>query len=472
MPELLKRPAAQVAAVLAAVALVKVVLSLELELHQLEAYYWMYAQHPQLSYYDHPGLVGWMIWLSTAVFGHSTLGVRAIPIALSAGGTWLVFLAGRRLYDDKTGRMAALLTALVPLAFENSTEASPDVPLIFFWAATMWAMSHVLTGGSAAWWYAAGFFLGGGMLSKYFGIFIAVGVVAFVVLSPEHRHWLKRKEPYLACLIAFAVFSPTLIWNAQNGWESLRYQSQGRIEEGSGFKVKYVRDFVVRQFALLTPAVCLWTWGGGLRTLGRWKTAPAADRFAAMMCMPLLLFMFAMAFTRSVRPHWTAPAVAASLLLCAAFVERGGPAGRRLHWATAAVAGAVWVLAPIAIAFWPRAELTGWTQLADEVKKRSPGFVMSRDYHDAAQLGYMCRPVTSVDFTAVGHGSKSFPSWWVPANHAAQRAVVVYRFRDYPANLDAIKARFDRVSEPEPVEVGRFREKEKYLIVVAEGYKP
>jgi hypothetical protein len=60
----------------------------------------------------------------------------------------------------------------------------------------------------------------------------------------------------------------------------------------------------------------------------------------------------------------------------------------------------------------------------------------------------------------------------VPGRHAAQRAVVVYRLKDYPANLEAIKARFDRVSEPETVEVGRFREKEKYLIVVAEGYKP
>src|SRR5215217_3462094 len=28
-----------------------------------EAYYWMYAQHPAMSYFDHPPMVAWVIWL-------------------------------------------------------------------------------------------------------------------------------------------------------------------------------------------------------------------------------------------------------------------------------------------------------------------------------------------------------------------------------------------------------------------------
>ena len=34
-----------------------------------EAYYWTYAQHPDLAYFDHPPMMAWLIWLGTAVFG-------------------------------------------------------------------------------------------------------------------------------------------------------------------------------------------------------------------------------------------------------------------------------------------------------------------------------------------------------------------------------------------------------------------
>ena len=36
-----------------------------LPLFAQEAYYWCYAQHPALSYFDHPPMVAWMIWLGT-----------------------------------------------------------------------------------------------------------------------------------------------------------------------------------------------------------------------------------------------------------------------------------------------------------------------------------------------------------------------------------------------------------------------
>ncbi|MEO8991685.1 MAG: glycosyltransferase, partial [Nitrosospira sp.] len=41
-----------------------------------EAYYWNYAQHMDLSFYDHPPMVAWLIWLGTAIFGNSEFGVR------------------------------------------------------------------------------------------------------------------------------------------------------------------------------------------------------------------------------------------------------------------------------------------------------------------------------------------------------------------------------------------------------------
>ena len=34
-----------------------------------ETYYWNYSRHLDIGYLDHPPMVGWLIWLGTAVFG-------------------------------------------------------------------------------------------------------------------------------------------------------------------------------------------------------------------------------------------------------------------------------------------------------------------------------------------------------------------------------------------------------------------
>ena len=67
----------------------------KMELLPEEAYYWTYAQHPALSYYDHPPMVAWTIQLGTALFGDNELGVRMATIILAMGGTILIFLISR-----------------------------------------------------------------------------------------------------------------------------------------------------------------------------------------------------------------------------------------------------------------------------------------------------------------------------------------------------------------------------------------
>ena len=41
-----------------------------------EAYYWYYSLYPDLSYFDHPPMVAYSIWLGTNLFGKSIFGVK------------------------------------------------------------------------------------------------------------------------------------------------------------------------------------------------------------------------------------------------------------------------------------------------------------------------------------------------------------------------------------------------------------
>jgi 4-amino-4-deoxy-L-arabinose transferase-like glycosyltransferase len=467
------RPATHVVGAILLLASIKIALAASVELRAHEAYYWLYAQHPALGYFDHPGMIGWIVWLSTTLFGDSPLGVRMVPIAAGSLAAWLVFLAGRQLYDERTGRLAALLTALVPMMFTYGTLATPDAPLLLFSSATLWAMAHALTAGRLTWWLAAGAFLGGAMLSKYQAILLAVGLLAFLVLSRDQRGWLRKQEPWLAALVAIVVFSPTLIWNAQHGWQSLRFQAGRPVEEGIRLGWKHLVAFTGSQFVLVTPVVCAWAWTAAARVAAGWRSASWSDRLCLSLGLPILGLFGVLALFRPIHEDWTLPAYPAILTLGAAAVERDGRWVKRLHWATLAVLSVAYLALPVVAALVPGDQRAPWAQLAEAVRQRKPDFVIAHHYHHASQLAYQLRPLPAVDLTAVGRGGKSFPHWWEAHRLAAGRAVIVYAADAYPDGLEQARQRFERVEEPEPIVVRRWGGKPRhFLLVRAVGYRP
>lgn len=462
------RPAVQVLAMIGAVTLLKAAIAGLAPLQSIEAYHWMYAKHPALGYFDHPAMIGWWGWLSTALLGDGRIGVRAIPLAAGALGAWWVFLAGRKLADERAGRLAAALYLLVPMTFMYSASATPDAPALLFWAGTLWTLSHALFGGRPAWWLAAGLFVGAAMLSKYHAVFLAGGVSLFLLASSEARGWLRRPWPWVAGLLALAVFSPTLVWNARHGWPSLAYQGVERFRESKGFEPGEAPMYLIKQLAWATPFVAAWMWVGGIGILARWKASRPQDRLLACLSMPLLFFFVLLALVRTVRPHWAAPAYAPGVVL-AATAALGSLWGRRL------LVGSAAVLAVATAAAVPAAAVKvedSWAHLATRLAGERYDFVLARDYHDAAQLAYHLRPAPACDFTAVGRDHKAFPWWWNAAEHAGRDAIVVWEKKDWPDKLELVKARFEGVSEPVEVTVPRTLEKPATFVVVrAMGYR-
>jgi dolichol-phosphate mannosyltransferase len=458
------RAALRLLSVIVGAAVVKAVLCLQLELTSVESYLWICAQHPAAGYFDYPGMAAWMIGISTFVFGNSVLGVRMVTLIVGALSAWIVFLAARRLYDDRTALRAGLLMALVPLFFAFGAEATPDAPLLLFWSATLWALAHVFAGDAPRWWYGAGLFLGLALDSKYHALFLGVGTLLFLLGSPDRRAWLRRREPYLAALIALAVFSPTLVWNARNGWESFWYQGVQRFGE-SPFRAKELLTFPTSQFLLLTPFVCVWAWGSGLKTVARWKASAWQDRFLAALGMPVLLFFLAVLLTRTIRGHWPAPGYVSLTILCASRFARG-----KLYVATIGVLLALYAAAPVVSAFVPREWRTGWAQLAAEVTRLRPDFVIGREHHLASQMGVHLRPLPA---TVLGRPGKSFPHWWRGAEFSGKDAVIITDPKHFPEERGLMSLAFERVEEPLPVSVVRFGgRREEYLLVRARGYRP
>lgn len=271
-----------------------------------EAYYWMYAQHPDLGYFDHPPMVAWVIKLGTLLFGDTEFGVRVVGAALMFGTSALMYAFGRTWFGTRAGLLGAISLHVLPLYFGTGFIATMDAPLLFFWSLCLVGVSRALKG--SAWgWYAAGVALGGALLSKYTGIFLAVGTVTAVVLHRPWRRHLRSAHPYLAIALAITLFSPVIIWNARHDWASFRFQFIERFV-GQSFNVNFVLTFLLYQLTALTPLLlwgCVALYARVLRTRRRLLTSRWL--VAVSFSLPMLSLMAYKSLRYEVHLNWTLP---------------------------------------------------------------------------------------------------------------------------------------------------------------------
>ena len=283
------------------------------ELLEEEAYYWNYARHMDIGFLDHPPMVAALIWLGTAVFGDTEFGVRACALATWLVGAWFVNRYACRSLDRAIAFRALILYSILPFFFWTGLVLTPDAPLVACWAAVLYHLHRALIGGEARGWLWVGLWLGLGMLSKYTIALLGPAALVFMLVDDRARTWFFRPQPYLAVLLALAVFSPVIAWNMQHDWASFAFQSQGRVSDVSVFTTHRLVGAVL---LLITPAGVIALCHFLLR--GR----PVLERFFAgsgngragrehrfILCMVLVPLSVFLAFSlfKEVKLNWTGP---------------------------------------------------------------------------------------------------------------------------------------------------------------------
>ncbi len=110
-----------------------------------------------------------------------------------------------------------------------------------------------MTGEDAKYWYAWGAVLGLGLLSKYTMILMVPMFAGFLALSPQHRFWFTRKEPYIAGSVALILFSPVLFWNNQHHWVSFVYQLNQGFSPKHKMIILKLLEYLGGQAGVVTP---------------------------------------------------------------------------------------------------------------------------------------------------------------------------------------------------------------------------
>lgn len=297
-----------------------------------EAYYWMWSRHLAGGYYDHPPMVALVIRAGTLIAGDTELGVRLVSVLLALPMSFAVFRTAAILFGGQ--RVAATATILLNITLMTAVGTlivTPDSPSLVASAFVLFFLAKVLETGQGAWWLAVGVAVGCALLSKYTSLFFGPAILLWVAVVPKQRSWLLSPWPYLGAVVAFAIFSPVIIWNAEHEWLSFLKQISGRIKV-EDFRPAFIAELVPTQVAFATPFVFI-LGAMGLHALARRQAGAMSSRVLinAMFWTITAYFVWHSLHAR-VEADWFAPvypplAIAAAV---AAHLVRWEPREQRL----------------------------------------------------------------------------------------------------------------------------------------------
>ena len=301
------------------VTVLKLVLSSLAGLGDSEALYAVYGLHPQGGYLDHPPMIGWIVRITTAIFGTSAVAVRLGPILLFPLTAMLLYDLTLRLSSSpRAAFLSVVILCATPVTFLGGLAATPDAPSAFLWMLGSWLLvvhvtKDVPSRKPALHGALIGLVLGVAMLAKYTNALLLLAFVVYVLV--HRRKWLLS---YLlpALVVAQLCALPVLLWNHANGWSSFLHRLVWTQEE-AGFSLRNVGALLGGQLLYVSPVIMVLV---VLAMVDLWKDR-ARDDVSRLLCLvvwiPAALLWVLCLWSRVAEPHWPAVAYLPVLALLA-----------------------------------------------------------------------------------------------------------------------------------------------------------
>ncbi len=447
-----------------------------------EAYYWIWGQHPQLSYLDHPPLHAWLMGMVGVVLGWSPLSLRALTWVTLAGSLWILWLlVGRLAPDDRIHQFwkVAAIYLTLPLIVIATTPAFHDHLLAFLCLAAIYCMlvfaaDHEAGHARLRGFYLAALLAGLAALTKYNGILLALGFAVFLVARPSMRTLWRSPHPYLAALIVVVLQAPVLVWNLNSGFATLSLHFLDR-PSGHWGEPHWpgLLSFVIGMLITIGP---FFLFGFGLVFTCKLTGSTESVQRSLVLCLfatSTLCVAFASLFT-DVLLHWNIVAYIAAATMAGLALRHSWLLWPHFALGLYLATVATWnyAVAPLSVPLFSdpgTAPNYGWPEVASAVRsaqtEHPDAFLAATRYTYAAQLAFELHEPGVTAFNAV---PSQYDLWWDAAAHRGRDAIIV---ADRRFSVDFAELRFDRVTRIARVPVERQGTKVwQFDIYFAEGY--
>jgi hypothetical protein len=213
-----------------------------------EAYFHIWGRYPDIHYYDHPPMTGWIM----SLFGQ--LGRHIFFARLFSILSGLIIALGIHRVV-RVGFGAPEKACLISLCFLAaplhmlSILITTDMPLILFAALSGFVLHFALWRQSEGLVFLSGVIWGLAVLSKYFAGLLLFAVF-FALMIRRERKWLRYFMLWVAGALPFALFH---LWaNYQNCWTNILFNLVNRNKNVS-WEISGLLTFALFQIYLATP---------------------------------------------------------------------------------------------------------------------------------------------------------------------------------------------------------------------------
>ncbi len=367
-----------------------------LELYADEAQYWRWSETFEWGYYSKPPMIAWMIHISTAIYGDSEWAIRLLAPVFHTIAATTLFLLARRMFNSLAAWFCVVTYLLMPGIVLSSGVISTDGVLFPFWCIALylfWRLREEDLGWLGT--VALGLAIGCGFLSKYAMIYFAIGVSLTVLIDRPTRIAVLSPKGGLFLSVAALVFTPHLIWNVVNDFQTVSHTVDNANLGGDLFNLDHLPKFLGDQMGVFGPVcfvalIAALTFLRPSQRLEDLGDAPHAQRakeaWLACFIVPVLIIIAFQAVLSRAHANWAATAYPAASVLVGAFLMRAA-SWRPAYWAGIGLqilVGALAITLALAPPSWSAAvgrdndfkRVRGWEdlteQLAREIERLQP----------------------------------------------------------------------------------------------------
>ena len=293
-----------------------------------DAYYYLYGQNLSLSYFDHPGMIGYILRFFTAVFGSSIFVVKFADFFITSLAILSFYkLASYFLSKEKLQKAFVLLASTIFISI-LSFNSTPDVPLLLFWTLSLICLYKAIFEGKKWFFIAGGIAMGLAFNSKYTAILLQFGLLGFLIFSHKYRKLLRSPWLWGAIILSVIVSFPVWYWNYQNDFASFVFQSSERTSSISEFKISPKNFFgaIGHQMFLLLPVLFLifftFTYKYVKRILFKFKLPSSKTLFLLAFFVPTFVGFFLLTPIYWVKLNWMMPSYITGIIIAGMFISK------------------------------------------------------------------------------------------------------------------------------------------------------
>lgn len=293
-----------------------------------DAYYHFYGENLSLSYFDHPGMIGYILRGFTEVFGKTVFAVKLADFIVTSL-TLLSFykLASFFLSRKRLHRAMVLIssTLFISILSFNST---PDVPLLLFWTISIICLYKAIFENNKWHWILAGLIIGVAFDCKYTSLFLQIGLLGYLAFSNQHRKLLLSPWLWICLILSFAASFPVWWWNYQNDFASFAFQGSNRTGSISKFQFSpnYFFGAIGHQIVLLLPILfgvfITFTYKFLKRAIFKFKLPKSKTLFLLAFFAPTFVGFFSLTPVYWVKLNWMMPAYITGIIIASMFVSK------------------------------------------------------------------------------------------------------------------------------------------------------